>query len=329
MARSALRNSGRVNVLFTCIGRRVSLLNSFRQAAKELKIKATFFGTDTTDLSPALQLCDVKCLVKPISDPGHLRQLLSIVRKNDIRLLVPTIDTDLQLLADNHAKFEKLGCHVLISDPGVIEISQDKRKTSKFLARHGFDGPATMSVRTALDKKRMKWPILVKPWDGAASKGVMVVNNRRELEVFGKRIRNCIVQEFVDGVEYTCDAYVDLGGKVRCVVPRMRIETRGGEVSKGRVVKDLRVMEKVAELVTALGAGPGVITAQLMVTKSGQMKFIEINPRFGGGAPLSIKAGANFPKWIMQECTEKKPRIRFDGFKDGLTMLRYDAEVWV
>ena len=74
-------------------------------------------------------------------------------------------------------------------------------------------------------------------------------------------------------------------------MPRMRIETRGGEVSKGRAVKDLKVMEKVAEVVSALGAGPGVITAQLMVTKAGQMPSIEINPRFGGGAPLAALWG--------------------------------------
>ncbi|HPS56383.1 MAG TPA: ATP-grasp domain-containing protein, partial [Sedimentisphaerales bacterium] len=82
-------------------------------------------------------------------------------------------------------------------------------------------------------------------------------------------------------------------------------------------------------LVEHLGAGPGVITLQLIVTEQGQCKFIEINPRFGGGAPLSIKAGADFPKWILQHLLSKKTNIRFDGFKDKLTMLRYDSEIWL
>ena len=85
----------------------------------------------------------------------------------------------------------------------------------------------------------------------------------------------------------------------------------------------------LAALVEKLGAGPGVITLQLFLTDEGRIKFIEINPRFGGGVPLSIKAGANFPKWILQELTDGKPKIRPDGFKDGLTMLRYDSEVWL
>ena len=115
----------------------------------------------------------------------------------------------------------------------------------------------------------------------------------------------------------------------RCVVPRKRIEVRAGEVSKGQVAKHSRIMSEAARLVETLGAGPGVITLQLILTAQGQTKFIEVNPRFGGGAPLSIKAGANFPKWILQQLVGKNPRIKFDGFKNGLTMLRYDAEVWL
>jgi carbamoyl-phosphate synthase large subunit len=88
-------------------------------------------------------------------------------------------------------------------------------------------------------------------------------------------------------------------------------------------------MNRAAKLVEIFGAGPGVITLQLFLTGKNKIKFIEINPRFGGGVPLSIKAGANFPKWILQELINKKPDIQFDNFKDGLTMLRYDSEVWV
>jgi hypothetical protein len=65
-----------IAVLFTCIGRRVSLLNSFRRAAGQLKMNASFLGADTSELSPALQLCDNKFLVKPTNDPGYIRQLL-------------------------------------------------------------------------------------------------------------------------------------------------------------------------------------------------------------------------------------------------------------
>jgi len=316
-------------VLFTCIGRRVSLLSSFRLAAKKLGMPAFFVGADTTAFSSALQLCDKKCIVKPIKHPDYLKQLLRIVKQNNVKLLVPTIDTDLLLLAENKARFTRLGCRVLVSEPNVVGICQDKRKTFCFLKSNGFDTPETTTARAALRRKWLKFPCFLKPWDGYASRGNAVARNRKELAFYARKIPNCIVQPFIDGNEYTCDIFVDFDMKVRCVVPRKRIVVRGGEVNKGQVVKHRGIMSQAAALVEKLGAGPGVITSQLILTGDGQIEFIEINPRFGGGVPLSIKAGANFPKWILQQMLDKKLAIKFDGFRDGLIMLRYDAEVWL
>ena len=72
----------------------------------------------------------------------------------------------------------------------------------------------------------------------------------------------------------------------------------------------------------------GVFCCQCRWTPDEPMRFFEINPRFGGGAPLSIKAGANFPLWILRLWLGQKPRIRQTGWRDGLTMLRYDEAVW-
>lgn len=313
--------------MFTCIGRRVSLLNSFKKAVENLNLKCSIIGTDASSLSPALQLCDKKLITHSVKYPGYLRELLDIVKKNSVQLLVPTVDLDLKLLARNKDKFEKLNCNVLISTPEVIDICQDKRKTFQFLKENGFDTPITTSLAEALKKKRLKFPLFLKPWDGYASRGNAIVSNRKELEVIGGRIPNCIVQEYIDGVEYTCDVFVDFDMKVRCVVPRKRLEVRSGEVSKGQIIKNKSIMDQAKTVVENLGAGPGIITIQLISNK--KKNFIEINPRFGGGVPLSIKAGADFPKWIIQQLVDKKPRIKFDGFKDKLTMLRYDDEVWL
>ncbi len=318
-----------VNVLFTCIGRRVSLLEGFRQAAGQLGLRAAMLSTETTPLSSALQLCDRRFIVDKVNHPDYLRQLLDIVKSNGVHLIVPTVDLDLQLLADNKPRFEQLGCRVLVSAPDVVHICQDKRRTYEYLTARGFRTPRTLSIAAALKTCDLTWPCFIKPWDGYASRGNAVAHNRSELRFYGRHIPNAICQEYVEGAEHTCDVYVDFDMRVRCVVPRKRLEIRAGEVSKSRVVKDRHIMERSALLVEALGAGPGVITLQLFVQPDGSLRFIEVNPRFGGGAPLSIKAGADFPKWILQELVGRKPRIRFDGFRNHLTMLRYDCEVWL
>ncbi len=322
----------RVAVLFTCIGRRVSLLRSFQEAAHKLGLQASFCGTDTSRLSPALQLCDEAFLVQPTTHGGYVEQLLSIVRRRAIRLLVPTVELDLRLLAQHKPRFERLGCRVLVSDAEVIDTCQDKRRTFGFLKKNDFGTPETMSVRTALAADRrgeLAWPCFLKRWDGYASQGNAIAHNRAELRFFARRIPNAICQEFMEGSEYTCDVYIDFAMRVRCVVPRRRIEVRAGEVSKSQVAKHPRIMAQARRVVELLGAGPGVVTLQLFVTKDDEIRFTEINARFGGGAPLSIRAGADFPKWILQELTGRQPHIRFDGFTDGLVMLRYDAEVWL
>jgi carbamoyl-phosphate synthase large subunit len=322
----------RVTVLFTCIGRRVSLLRSFQQAAQKLGLKACFCGTDISASSPALQLCDQAFLVEPTTHARYIDQLLYLVREHVVNLLVPTVDLDLGLLAGHKPQFEELGCRVLVSDPDVVDTCQDKRRTFGFLTKNGFGTPVTMSVRRALAVDRrgeLTWPCFLKRWDGSAGRDTAVVHDRGELRFYARRIPNALCQEFLEGTEYTCDAYVDFDLKVRCIVPRRRLETRAGEVSKGQVVKDPEIMDQAKRVVELLGAGPGVITLQLFVAQDGRIRFTEINPRFGGGAPLSIQAGADFPKWILQELTGKRPRIGFDNFTDGLLMLRYDAEVWL
>ncbi len=329
MSKSVSTSRSRLSVLFTCIGRRVSLLKSFQRAGRQLKINLSLLGTDTSALSSALQLCDKGFLVKLTGHPHYIKQLLSIVKANRVKLLVPTVDLDMKALAQNKAKFAALGCRVLVSTPEIVDICQDKRKTYRFLVKNGFDTPVTMSINSALSKKKLNWPYFLKPWDGYAGRGNAVVKNRKELLLFGKRIPNAICQEFVKGIEHTCDVYVGFDMKVRCVVPRKRIEVRAGEVSKGQIIKNRRIMSASAKLVEALGAGPGVITLQLFLADDGKIKFIEINPRFGGGVPLSIKAGADFPKWILQELFGRKPRIKLDAFKNKLIMLRYDGEVWL
>lgn len=307
----------------------MSLLRSFQAAAAQLKLQPHIIGTDVTNLSAALQLCDKQHLVHRVEHPDYLGQLADIVEKDRVELLVPTTDLDLRLLAQNTDLFEKLGCRVLISRPDVIDICQDKRRTFQFLSQNAFDTPVTMASAEALAKRDMVFPCFLKPWDGYAGRGAAKVENRRELEVFARRIPNCIAQEFIDGVEFTCDVFVDFDMKVRCVVPRKRIEIRGGEVSKGQIVRHDAIMSQTQALVETLGAGPGVITIQLILDPEENIKFIEINPRFGGGVPLSIKAGADFPKWILQQMAEEKPDIEFGNFKDGLIMLRYDDEVWI
>jgi len=57
---------------------------------------------------------------------------------------------------------------------------------------------------------------------------------------------------------------------------------------------------------------------------------IEINPRFGGGFPLTYHAGANYVKWIIDEyLLDKEIQEDFESWESDLLLLRYDDEILV
>ena len=56
--------------------------------------------------------------------------------------------------------------------------------------------------------------------------------------------------------------------------------------------------------------------------------MIEINPRFGGGYPLTYFSGANFAKYLIKDYLDEKLSY-FEDWKENLVMLRFDAEVLV
>ena len=317
------------NTLFTSIGRRVSLVQHFRKVLSDLELEGKLVGADMLLSAPAIHVVDKKYQVCRVTDENYIPQLLDICEKEAIDLLIPLIDTELLILAENKERFKEVRTTALISDPDAIRITMDKYNTHKFLTEKSFDAPEVIDVDGALGRDDIEYPLLVKPARGSASIGVTKIESKEDLEYFKDKIPNPILQEYLDGYEHTLDVLVDFDGKVRCVVPRKRLEVRAGEVSKGMTVKDNRIIAIGKRVVEALKGALGPITVQGFLTGDGKFKLTEINPRFGGGHPLAIAAGADYPRWIIEMMLGRDPEIKLDGWEDGLVMLRYDEAVFV
>jgi carbamoyl-phosphate synthase large subunit len=143
-----------------------------------------------------------------------------------------------------------------------------------------------------------------------------------------KKDKNYIFQEYIEGEEYTIDVFMDSSSKVISVVPRLRLEVRAGEVSKAKTTKDEMIIKEVKKLCDTLKGAYGCITIQLFKTKEDRLIFIEINPRFGGGYPLSYLSGADFAELLIRDFLGEKLEYSQE-WRDDLIMLRYDAEVLV
>jgi carbamoyl-phosphate synthase large subunit len=133
-----------------------------------------------------------------------------------------------------------------------------------------------------------------------------------------------MIQEYIMGEEYTVDVFLDFNSNIISIVPRLRMQVRGGEISKGKIVKNRLIIDEVIKLMNVLKP-IGHITVQLMDTKEG-IKFIEINPRFGGGAPMSIQSGANSCINLFKLLMNEKLAYNED-YEENLIFLRYDKSI--
>lgn len=312
-----------MHILFTGVGRRIELLQAFRNAALVLNKELKIYGADMAGTAPALAYCDYTRKVVSMKDPDYIPNLLDICADDHIDLLIPTIDTDLLVLSENKAKFEKIGTRVMISAPDKIRICRDKNNTSQFFVDCGLHAPMPVN-----DWKEYNagYPAFIKPKDGSSSINAFKVENKEDLEVYAGQVEDYIVQPFVSGHEYTIDIFCDWDGTPISIVPRERLQVRAGEVLKTRIELDQTMINESKTLCKAFKpCGP--MTVQLIRDDAGIDWFIEINPRFGGGAPLSMKAGARSAEAVLKLIDGDD--VEEYQIADGAVYSRFDQSVCI
>lgn len=317
------------NILFTCAGRRVSLMQAFRGALGELGLNGQIIATDITNASVAFRKADMGVLTPSVTDQRYIPSLLEQVRRNNVRLLVPLTDHDLLALAQARRQFEDAGCTVAVGSEQAIALCRNKASTNDLLVRVGLPSIKTLPLEQFLDEAF--YPCFIKPIRGSAGVGSAVIHNERELRdhvmAYGDRL---IVQEYLSGQEYTVDMYRSRDGVVHCAVPRQRLVVRSGEVEMAVTTRDEQIIEAAKRLACMIDGLWGVFCCQCRRGQdNSEPRFFEINPRFGGGAPLAIAAGANLPLYLLQEVLGRPVTARVGQFTDRLLMLRYDEAMFV
>jgi carbamoyl-phosphate synthase large subunit len=178
------------------------------------------------------------------------------------------------------------------------------------------------------DVRKWRLPLIAKPRKGSSSIGVLRVSDRRTMEQLLDR-DDYVIEKMANGDEYTVDVLVNRRGRSLCAVPRRRVEVRSGEVSKGVTVRSESMQALASAVCERLPAAYGAINVQMFQAEDGTVAVVEINARFGGGFPLSARAGADYPRWIIEELTGLPSTSAANTWQAGLGMLRYDAEVFV
>ena len=223
------------NILITSAGRRVSLVRMFKKELNNFFPEAKLYTTDADpNLSAACYESDGSFKVVKNDAEGYITDLLDLAISQEVKVIIPTIDTGLQILADQKELFCQQGIHLIICSSEFIEICRDKRKTGDFFTQKGIDTPQIY------DRDNLTFPLFIKPYDGSMSVDTYYVTSEEELTSQHLSNSKFMFMEYIDSnsyEEYTIDMYYDKQGELKCLVPRKRIEVRGGEINKGITAK--------------------------------------------------------------------------------------------
>lgn len=287
-------------------------------------------AADVDPVAPALLSAEEGHPLPRVTAPGYLEALLALVRRSSVRLLVPTIDTELEALARAKEALGAEGCLVVSSTPAFVEATGDKWESWKLFSTLGIPTARTWFPDNALrDPGALPERVIVKPRRGSASQGVFQLERAQLLSVL-PMVDHPIVQELLEGPEVTVDVLYGPDGALLHYVPRVRVKAIGGESVIGRTIDDRPFRDEMRDALGALGQAGArlVITAQLFLTPRGPV-FTEVNPRFGGGFPLGHAAGGRYPEWLVAWAAGETMPLTLGAYERDLVMTRYYAELFV
>jgi carbamoyl-phosphate synthase large subunit len=282
------------------------------------KFSGKIVASDPSPISAGFFMADASEIIPEADNTLFIDHLFKIVSKHKINVLMPSSGYDIFPYSDCKDKLLELGALAVVSDKKSLEICRDKFMTHKAL-NSKFDLPFT----TIDEKKIQEFPVIAKPRYGKGSRDILKVNDENDLRYALSKYDDLIFQEYLPGIEYTIDVLSNLKQEPLIAVPRIRLQTKAGISTKGRVIRDERI-EDICKSIAGFLKINGPCCIQMKESKDGVLKFLEINPRLGGGTIFTTLAGANFPAMIVQMAKGEEPIM---PKVSEITVIRYYEEI--
>lgn len=304
-----------LNILFIGGAKRVSLAEKFIEEGRLRGTDVRIFSYELDENVPISFVAKIIIGLKWNNDNLYTH-LQEVIRDNKIDIVLPFLDYATIVCARLK---KKVGEEVFIpvSDENVCEVFFDKKNADNWCLNNEIPVPSNTR----------QFPLIAKPIHGSASKGILILESLTDLDNL-KNKENYLIQKFVTGTEYSVDVYVSTRSKeIISIVPRIRLETQGGESIKSLTVKSdrlIRFSRKIIEKTKLIGP----LTLQLIEdSETKNVYFMEINPRFGGAVLNSIFAGANSPKYLLDDFYQI-PNSYSENWHDNFLMLRRFSEYY-
>ena len=224
-----------INILFLGGAKRVSVANHFKNTAKEMGHNVNVFSYELDNKVPIACVGEV-IIGKKWKDKDLLNDLKENIEKHSINIVLAFVDPAIYVISE----LKKLCPNVFIpvSEPELCNTMFDKVLSAEWFQEHNISQPAFYT-----DPSTFQYPLILKPRTGSASKGIVVCKSKEELPAVD--LSQYLVSEFVaEHTEFSVDCYVSQTGEVTSVVPRIRLETAGGEAIRSKTVKDEAIIKE-------------------------------------------------------------------------------------
>lgn len=312
-----------LNILILSCGTRNKIVQYFK---KQLAGRGLVIATDCSDLAPALYDADKYFIVPRLENEEYLNVILSICKENNIKAVLSLIDPELSLLAEHKQAFLDIGSVPIVSESEVVEMCFDKYKMYEYLVHNGF-----RTAKSYIDKEKfyrdvkdgdIEYPVFVKPVKGSASTNISIVSSKEEIEFLFSSFNNLMIQEFMDGIEYGADVYIDMfTGETVAIFAKEKIKMRSGETDKSLSYKDEKLFQFIKEFVELIGF-KGIIDIDIFKV-NGEYYISEVNPRFGGGFPHAYESGVNVPQMIINNINGNVNEDVVGQYDTGIYMMKF------
>ena len=278
-------------------------------------------GVDTTAHAAGLFDCEARYTVPRVDDQHFLGAIERICAVESVDVLAPIGNFELECFAAAAAGLRaKLGVRVISNSPRAVALARDKRASARVVAEHGVPVPAVHDLRSDVE---LPLPVIVKPTSGAGSRGVSIVRHRADLgaalELAGT---TALIQEFIEGQEYTVDLVVAPDGEILAAAPRLRVEVRAGQSYKSVTVDACDIEAAARTCASALGLTAQGNVQLIKSAQDGRCYFVEVNPKFAAAMGLTIGAGLNIPLLYVKLALGLRPREDELGREERVWLLR-------
>ena len=324
-----------MNVLLTSVGRRAYMVKYFKDVLGDVGLVHV---CNSDDKSIAFKYADRKVISPLIYDENYIPFLIKYCEENKINIIISLFDIDLLMLAKHKKQFEEIGTKVIVSDPEIIEVCNDKWATYEFLKKNEFYAPKSyLKIEDVIKEIKdgfLSYPIVVKPRFGCGSISVAIAYDEEDLVYLTKKANKeitssylkyesavtedkIIYQECLNGQEYGADIINDLNGVTQNVIVRKKIAMRSGETDIAELVCEPLIKETLLKLGKATKHIANMDCDVFLVDNKPYV--LEMNARFGGGYPFSHMGGCNLPQAIVSWAEGKAVSKEMVSAKTGIT----------